>query len=356
MDSTKPEGASRTREEVLLKARVWVVIPCFKVKDHICEVLDAMPSWVAGVVVVDDKCPLESVDHAIRYWKDPRLHVERHAKNLGVGGAVLSGFSRAVAEGAGVIVKVDGDNQMDLRVLPALVLPIAAGLADYTKGNRFSSLSHVRGMPAPRIFGNAMLSLMAKVSTGYWNIFDPTNGYTAIDARVAKELLDKKISKRYFFESDLLYHLGTIRAVVRDVPIPAIYGDERSNLKIFRIVLPFLWYHSRNFIKRFIGQYLVRDFSVATVEFILGSTAILTGIAFASLYQINRVGNDAASAGIVMAVVAPVIIGVQMLLAAVNFDVMNVPKEPIAKTLRAMDEYMLSAPQKRGHERSLKRK
>jgi glycosyltransferase involved in cell wall biosynthesis len=339
-------GDAGARESALIKARVWVVIPCFKVKDHITDVLDGMPSWVAGVVIVDDKCPVGSVEHATAHWSDSRLHVERHLKNQGVGAAVMTGFARAVAEGAGIIVKVDGDNQMDLRMLPALVLPIAAGLADYTKGNRFSSLSHVRGMPGLRVFGNATLSLMAKVSTGYWNIFDPTNGYTGIDARVAKELLGKKIAKRYFFESDLLYHLGTIRAVVKDVPIPAIYGDERSNLKIFRIVFPFLWYHTRNAIKRFIGQYCVRDFSVATLEFILGFSAILTGVILAAVYQINRVGTDAASPGTVMAVVAPVIIGFQMLLAAVNFDVLNVPKEPISKALRAMDEYLFMTPAK----------
>jgi glycosyltransferase involved in cell wall biosynthesis len=331
--------ASQSMHILLQKARVWIVIPCYKVKGQIDKVLDQIPSWVEGVVVIDDKCPEGSGDYAADYWKDQRLNIERHDENQGVGGAVITGYRHAAAQGAGVIVKVDGDNQMDLRLLPSLVLPIVMGLADFTKGNRFFSGAHVRGMPSLRIFGNAVLSLLSKISTGYWNIFDPTNGYTAIDGRVARELLQKDIAKRYFFESDLLYHLGTFRAVVKDVPMPARYGEEQSDLKVTRIFAPFLFYHLRNTMKRFIGQYIVRDFSAASLEFIFGVAAILFGVSVAITYNLSgaAAAEEAASAGIVMLAFAPVIIGVQLLLSGLNYDVLNVPKEPIHRALRLMD-------------------
>jgi len=328
------------RLEELVSLRVWVVVPMFRVRDHILGVLDSMPSWVEGVVVVDDACPDGSGSLVSARCSDPRVRVIRHDVNRGVGGAVLTGYRDAVAAGARIIVKVDGDGQMDLRQLPALVLPIASGRADYTKGTRFSSRTHIGGMPALRVVGNSILSMMSKVSTGYWNIFDPTNGYCAIEARVAAIIVERQVASRYFFESDMLYHLGTVRAVVRDVPMSAIYGDETSNLEIGQIVLPFLGCHLRNTAKRFVGSYLVRDFSVASLEFIVGLLLIGFGASYAVIYLAFRGGADeAASAGIVMGVALPIILGLQLLLAAINYDVLNVPKEPIFPALRAADQY-----------------
>ncbi len=324
----------------LADAQIWAVVPCYGVKTQITRVLEKMPSWVKGIVLVDDVCPQKSVDHAISVCKDERLRVVRNQKNTGVGGAVLSGYAEAIGNGARIIVKVDGDDQMDLRLMPLLVLPIMLGKADYTKGNRFSSLSHVQGMPTMRVFGNSVLSLLSKISSGYWGVFDPTNGYTAIDARVARELLSRNIARRYFFESDMLYHLSSIRAVVKDVPMPSKYADEKSNLHIFKIVLPFLLRHIRNTFKRFVGHYLVREFGVATIETIVGLTAVAIGLWIGADWLISRPAGVAASAGIVMGSVAPIIIGVQLLLSALNFDVLNTPKEPIHPSLRAMDEFI----------------
>ena len=138
-----------------------------------------------------------------------------------------------------VVVKVDGDGQMDPRLIPSFVYPILRGEADYTKGNRFFDLESVRTMPRFRLLGNAILSFMTKLSSGYWNLFDPTNGFTAIHTDVARHLPFDKISRRYFFETDILFRLNTLRAVVVDVPMEAKYGDEVSNLKISKIVLEF---------------------------------------------------------------------------------------------------------------------
>jgi dolichol-phosphate mannosyltransferase len=198
-------------------------------------------------------------------------------------------------------------------------------------------------MPRVRIFGNAALSFAAKVSTGYWNIFDPTNGFTAIEAAVAKLVMQKRVSRRFFFETDLLYHLGTLRAVVRDVPLPARYGEEVSNLRISAIVGPFALKHGRNFLQRMLGQYFVRDFNVATIELIFGTLFLLGGAGYGLNWLIHRASGTPASPGVVMAAALPVIVGVQMLLQAINFDVLNAPSRPIHPYLRTLERMEAAA-------------
>jgi hypothetical protein len=225
---------------------------------------------------------------------------------------------------------------MDLSRAAQLVAPILLGEADYTKGNRFTSMSHLQQMPTVRVLGNAVLSFAAKVSTGYWNIFDPTNGFTAIDAQVAMMVMEKRVSRRFFFETDLLYHLGTLRAVVRDVPMPARYADEVSNLRIGAIIGPFALKHVRNFVQRVLGQYFVRDFHAASLELVLGVLSAVFGIGYAIHYVMTRQPGQAASAGVVMAAALPIILGAQFLLQALNFDVLNVPSRPIHPYLRTV--------------------
>ena len=324
-------------QTALREAGVWLVIPCYKVRDHILQVISHAPSWIEGIVCVDDACPQGSADFLEAQDLDGRVVVVRLPENRGVGGAVMAGYAEAERRGGRILVKVDGDDQMDLGYLPHLVAPILLGEADYTKGNRFTSLSHLTTMPGVRAFGNAVLSFAAKVSTGYWNVFDPTNGFTAIEASVAKQVIKRNVSRRFFFETDLLYHLGTLRAVVRDVPMPARYGDEVSNLRISAVVGPFFFRHLRNFVRRVFGQYFVRDFNVATLETLAGATLL----AFGSLYGLNwlavRDPGQVASAGVVMTAALPVIVGVQLLLQAINFDVMNVPSRPIHPYLRTLE-------------------
>ena len=308
---------------------VWLIVPCYKVRDRILRVIDKTPAWFEGIVCVDDACPEASGDFIEAETTDPRVVVVRLSKNQGVGGATLAGYAEAVRRGARVLVKVDGDDQMDLAYAAQLVAPILLGEADYAKGNRFTSISHLTTMPTVRVLGNALLSFAAKLSTGYWNIFDPTNGYTAIEAHVARQVMEKRISRRFFFETDLLYHLGTLRAVVRDVPMPARYADEVSNIRIGQIVGPFAFKHSRNFAQRVLGQYFVRDFNAASLEFVFGVFFLMFGAAYALSYFANRIPGQAASAGVVMLAALPVILGVQFLLQAMNFDVLNVPSRPI---------------------------
>jgi len=328
--------SDRTGGLRLVGAGVWVVIPCYRVKAHILRVIEKTPSWVEGIVCVDDACPEGSGAFVEAENKDPRVHVVRLEQNQGVGGATLAGYREAERLGGKILVKVDGDDQMDMGYMGQLVAPILLGEADYAKGNRFTSISHLRSMPTVRVLGNAVLSFAAKVSTGYWNIFDPTNGYTAIEATVAKLVREKRVSRRFFFETDLLYHLSTLRAVVRDVPMPARYADEVSNLRIGAVVGPFALKHLRNFIQRVLGQYFVRDFNAASLELVAGIFGILFGLGYAAHYVATRVPGQVASAGVVMAAALPIILGAQLLLQAMNFDVLNVPSRPIHPYLRTV--------------------
>jgi hypothetical protein len=248
----------------------------------------------------------------------------------------MAGYREAIARGGQVLVKVDGDDQMDLGYMPHLVAPILLGEADYAKGNRFTSISHLAAMPPVRVFGNAALSFAAKISTGYWTIFDPTNGYTAIEAQVARMAIAKRVSRRFFFETDLLYHLGTLRAVVRDVPMPARYGGEVSNLRIGAIIGPFAFKHLTNFLQRVLGQYFVRDFNAASLELVFGVFSIMFGLGYAAHYVSSDHHGQAASAGVVMAAALPIMLGAQLLMQALNFDVLNSPTRAIHPYLRTI--------------------
>ena len=259
-------------------ARIAVVIPSYRVTRHILGVLAGIGPAVSRIYVVDDLCPERSGALVRARCADPRVVVIEHSENQGVGGAVMSGYQAAIRDGMQVIVKVDGDGQMDPALIPQFVAPILDGAADYTKGNRFFDLEQIHQMPRMRLFGNAVLSLMTKLSSGYWDLFDPTNGYTAIHADAARHLPFDKISKRYFFETDLLFRLNTLRAVVQDVPMDAHYGDEVSNLKISKIVTEFLAKHTRNFLKRLFYNYYLRNMSLASLELPLGLLLFLLSL------------------------------------------------------------------------------
>lgn len=321
----------------LSDARIAVVIPCFKVTQHIADVILAMPSIVWRIYVVDDACPDGSGKFVEANVSDPRVQVIFHAENQGVGGAVMTGYQAAITGGADVIVKVDGDGQMDPSLIPDFILPIIMGEADYTKGNRFYDLEEIRAMPRVRLFGNAVLSLMAKLSTGYWDLFDPTNGYTAIHADVARHLPFAKISKRYFFETDILFRLNTMRAVVVDVPMSAKYGEEVSNLKISKIIGEFLFKHVRNFFKRIFYNYYLRDMSLASLELPLGVLLLIFGAGFGGYnwYESAHV-NAVTPAGTVMLAALPILMGMQLVLAFLGNDIGSVPRRPRHKAFRAL--------------------
>lgn len=315
--------------------KIAVVIPSYKVREHILDVIAAIGPEVDRIYVVDDCCPNESGLFVGSNCTDERVRILRNSENQGVGGAVMTGYKAAIDEGMDVIVKVDGDGQMDPTLIPEFVAPILAGEADYTKGNRFFDLEEIRAMPKMRLFGNAVLSFMTKLSSGYWDLFDPTNGFTAIHRDVALHLPLDKISRRYFFETDMLFRLNTLRAVVVDVPMDAKYGDEVSSLKISKIIGEFLLKHMRNFTKRIFYSYYLRDMSIASIELPLGLLLLMFGLLYGGTNWANSLGaGTAAPAGTVMLAALPVILGAQLILAFIGYDIAAVPKRVLHKRLR----------------------
>ena len=315
--------------------RIAVVIPCYRVRDHILDVLGAIGPACTAIYVVDDGCPDGSGRFVEERCRDPRVRVLRHERNQGVGAAVMTGYHAALSDGADVIVKIDGDGQMDPADLPRIVSPIVEGEADYAKGNRFYSLARLGQMPTARIVGNAALSFITKFSTGYWDVFDPTNGYTAIHADVARQLPFARIATGYFFESDVLHHLGLAGAVVRDVPLDARYGAERSGVSLLGSTIRFSVQHAGNAARRLFYQYLLRDFSAASFELLLGVGLVAFGVVFGASQWVEWTARGVgAYAGTVMLAALPVIIGTQLLLAFLSFDVARVPRTPLHPQIR----------------------
>ncbi|MRS90033.1 glycosyltransferase [Enterobacteriaceae bacterium RIT714] len=307
--------------------KVAVVIPSYRVKNHILSVIGKIGQSVDRIYVIDDCCPEHSGDFVLENNVDERVVVVKHDVNQGVGGAVMTGYDAALKDGMDIVVKIDGDDQMEPDLIPTFIAPIISGEADYTKGNRFFNLENIRVMPKIRLFGNAVLSFMTKISSGYWDLFDPTNGYTAIHADVIKHLPMNKISKRYFFESDILFRLNTLRAVVVDIPMDAKYEDEESNLKISKIIGDFLFKHTRNFFKRIFYNYYLRDMSIASLELPIGILMFAFGVVVGATNWAEALQTDIPNtSGTVMLAGLPIILGLQLILAFFGYDMANTPK------------------------------
>jgi glycosyltransferase involved in cell wall biosynthesis len=319
--------------------RIAVVLPCYRSKGYVLDVIGRIGPQVFLIVAVDDACPDGTGDHIKACCSDPRVEVVCNEVNLGVGGAVIHGYRVALERGADIVVKIDSDGQMDPALLPQIVHPIRERLADYTKGNRFFNIEDVRAMPKVRLFGNAGLSFLTKLSSGYWNIFDPTNGYTAIH-RIALEMLPlDKIDRRFFFESDMLFRLNIAGAVVIDVPIRASYADERSNLRVGRVLVPFLLKNLRNFLKRLFYRYYLRDLNIGSLELLIGIVLLVFGLVFGVTKWVSATAAGAeASAGTVMLAGLPILLSVQMILGFFAFDFMAVPRTPLQVLLGRVAE------------------
>ena len=318
------------------QGQIAVAIPCYRVVSSVCDVISRIGPEVDRIYCVDDGCPEGSGDHIEAHSNDPRVVVLRNERNLGVGGATLAGFRRAREDGARVVVKLDGDGQMNPALLGRFVAPILAGRADYTKGNRFWHPSSVRGMPLHRLAGNAALSFLTKLSSGYWNVFDPTNGYVAIHTLVLDLLPLERVSERFFFESDMLFRLNVVGAVVEDVPMDAVYGDEATNLRVRRVAGEFLVKNLRNLARRIVYSYYLRNFTIESVELLLGSASLAFGVLFGAIMWAVSSGSGApVSAGTVMLAALPVIVGIQLLLSFLGGDTRNVPRVPLHARLEA---------------------
>jgi glycosyltransferase involved in cell wall biosynthesis len=313
---------------------IAVVIPCYRVARSILEVVRTLPVWVDAIYCVDDACPEKSGRLVCAEIRDPRVQVLFHERNQGVGGAMITGFKIALAAGHGIIVKVDGDGQVDPEMLPRLLHPIVTGTADYSKGNRFYDLQALRQMPLARRIGNFGLTLLTKGASGHWHISDPTNGFVAIHHAALRILNFEKLSRSYFFETSLLIQLNIIRAVVTEVPMPARYGSERSTLSIWRTLLGFPPRLVAGLLRRILWRYFIYDTNAVTVLLVVGSLSLTGGAAFGFYrWHAGVVAGQVQTTGTVALALLPVIVGIQMLLQAWLLDIVDKPVAPLASRI-----------------------
>ncbi len=317
------------------KFDIAAVIPAYRVERDIQSVLNGLPPFIKYIIVIDDASPDASADViTAAAQKDTRITLIKHTQNQGVGGAMISGFGKALELGAQIVVKLDGDGQMDPDQIPALITPLIQGKADYVKGNRFRDFQSLQKMPFIRRVGNLGLSFLSKAATGYWNIFDPTNGFLAIRAEILAQLPLNKIDRRYYFETSMLANLYLLRALVMDISIPARYGTETSQLSIRHTLFEFPSKLLATFLRRILLRYYIYDFSMMSLYLLVGIPLLLFGGMFGSVKWIQYASqNIAAPTGTVMLPTLSVILGIQILLSAIEIDMNSTPSSAISYPL-----------------------
>jgi glycosyltransferase involved in cell wall biosynthesis len=305
--------------------RIAVVVPAYAEERHVAVVIRTAPEFVDHILVVDDASP-DGTSEAARAVQDPRVEVIRHEQNTGVGGAILTGHRRALELHADIAVVMAGDHQMDPAYLPALLDPIVHHGYGFAKANRFFSANSFRGMPRHRIFGNVVLTFLTKVASGYWNLVDPQNGYTAVRTDVLRRLPLHRIAQRYEFENDLLIWLNILDVRALDVPIPAVYRDEVSHIRLRSVVLRLLRLLFLGFWRRVWLKYVLWSFSPVALLLFTGTALVTVGVAFGLWVVAQTIGPSTASAGTVLLSVTPFLVGTQLLVQALVLDIQATPK------------------------------
>lgn len=303
---------------------VAAVVPAHNESAHIGDVIAGMPQSVDHIVVVDDKSSDDTAELA-EGTGDERVTVIRHEHNTGVGGAIVSGHKAALDLGADVDVIFAGDDQMDPAYLPQLLGPIATEGYGFTKANRFYSSHSHEGMPGYRVFGNVILSFANKLASGYWNLFDPQNGYTATSAEVLRRLDLDSIATGYEFENDFLLHLNILNVKAKDIPVPARYGEEVSGIRLHRVVPAILGLLFRGFFRRIYRKYVIGSFSPIALFLYSGLLLWLFSFVFGAWAVWQTLGPDAATTGTVLLAVVPFLMGFQLILTALTLDIQASP-------------------------------
>ena len=316
---------------VLQDYAIDVVIPAYRVDEHIEDVITELPEYIRHIIVVNDASPDDTrqrIEKVIQ--RDKRVVLVNHKQNTGVGGAMISGFKKAMELGAQIVIKMDGDGQMSPTYLPELLTPLILGQADYTKGNRFRDLPSLQKMPFIRRLGNVGLSFFSKAATGYWNCFDPTNGFIAIRIETLSQLPLQLIDKSYFFEISMLAQLYLLGTYIHEIPMPSRYAGERSNLSIGKVLFEFppklVWV----FIRRILIKYFFIDFSIISIYIMTCVPLLLFGLIFgiSKWIKYSRLGIPTPT-GTVMLPVLSLMLGMQILLSAISIDLQSVPTKPI---------------------------
>ena len=305
--------------------KIAVVIPYYNAAKHIVSVLNKLPNIITKVYIVDDCSPQALPKEALSAFSN--IEYLKNLKNLGVGGATKTGFTKAIEDKMDIVVKVDADDQMDTSYIKDLVAPLVNGEASYAKGNRFRDFKALKKMPITRKIGNLGLSFLTKAATGYWNNFDPTNGFFAIKTETLKRLDLDEISNRYYFETSLISQLYFQDAVIKDVPMPAIYGDEKSSMSVWK--MPFVFFPKliKTFFNRLFKSYFVYDFNISSIYILIGTPLFLFGFIY-GIYNWWFYSSQSlfAPTGTIMLVTLTIIVGFQLLLQAVHYDITKAPK------------------------------
>jgi len=314
---------------------IAAVIPAYGVERDIQSVLGGLPAYIKYIIVVNDASLDSSGELAAAAAKrDGRITLVTHTQNQGVGGAMVSGFRKSLELGAQIVIKLDGDGQMDPAHIPALIKPLIQGKADYVKGNRFRDFQSLQQMPFIRRVGNLGLSFLTKAATGYWGIFDPTNGFFAIRAEILAQLPLDKIDRHFYFETSMLANLYLLGALVMDIPIPARYRDEASNLSIRRTLIEFPLKLLATFLRRILLKYYIYDFSMMSLYLMVGIPLLLFGGIFGGIKWIEYASqNIPAPTGTVMLPTLSVILGIQILLSAIEIDMNSTPRKALSDPL-----------------------
>jgi glycosyltransferase involved in cell wall biosynthesis len=306
--------------------QVTTVVPAYNEERHVGQVIRTMPAFVDRIIVVDD-CSKDGTLTAATATGDARVLAVQTAQNQGVGGAMISGYRRALELGADLIVKMDADAQMSPDHLSHLLDALIDEGYDYAKGNRFLAGESLVFMPKHRLFGNIVLTFLTKLASGYWHIFDPQNGYTAIKAAALGVLNLDRLHPRFFFENDMLVHLNLFHFRVKDVAIPARYGDEKSHLNVMGISLTFPFLLVRRFLRRVYEKYVLRDFSPIALFLFLGALLFGWGAGYGIyLWAHAAVTGIPTPTGTIMLSLLPLILGFQLLLQAIVLDIQETPR------------------------------
>ena len=303
---------------------IAAVVPAHNEAAHIRDVISGLPAIVDHIVVVDDKSADDTAQLA-ETSSDPRVRVIRHERNTGVGGAIISGHKLALELGSDVDVIFAGDDQMDPTYLPALLDPIVHEGYGFTKANRFYSSTSYQGMPTYRVFGNVVLSLANKAASGYWNLFDPQNGYTATSAEVLRRLDLDSISQGYEFENDYLLNLNILNVRAKDIPIPARYGAEVSGMKMRKVIPAIGGMLFAGFFRRVLRKYVVGSFSPIALFLFSGLLLWLFSALFGAWTIYETIGPGAATTGTVLLAVVPFLMWFQLILTALTLDIQASP-------------------------------
>ena len=307
--------------------KIGIFVPAFNEEKNIGEVLETMPDYVDHILVVDDYSHDDTSKVVKKFMKkDKRIILERNKKNQGNGYGAKFAYQKLVEMGCDLIAPLAGDGQTEPQYLPRLLDPVVDGKYDLAKGNRFLEAAVYKKMPRYRFVGNIFVTMLNKFSTGYYSMFDSLNGYYVARAETLKKINFEALGDRYEFENSFWIQLNIAGARVLDVSIPPVYKDEKSKIKLVRVVLPTLWTLQKGFVKRIFLKHVLFNFSPIGLFYIAGTILTWFGIIFGLVVFLTSLGPSVASTATVMIAVVPFILGVQFLLQAVVLDIQNEPK------------------------------